>query len=89
MDSETYEPQLTAEVPVPEVEKGVLDSVEGPLPRRLAEVAGRTRAIRGVLALIATLALVALVQGLLLGRVFRNAPLVVYQDRAPESVVKP
>ena len=83
MTSETFAPLLTAEIPPPVVDPGISDDRDGPLPRSLAQAAGKTRARRGVLIALAALALQAALEGGLLARLSTPRVLVVYRAGAP------
>jgi hypothetical protein len=87
MNSETFTPLLTAEIPPPVVDPGTADEQEGPLPRSLAQAAGKTRARRGTLLVMGMLLLQAALEGILLVKLSDAPPLVVFQPGSRDRLV--
>ena len=84
MSSEAFTPMLTAEIPPPVVDPGICDDRVGPLPRSLAQAAGKTRARRGTLFVLGILLVQVALEGILLRRLSDGRALVVYQT-GPEA----
>jgi hypothetical protein len=88
VETDTFAAMLTAEIPAPIVEAGVSDTLEGPLPRSLAQAAGEGRAMRGLALVLGVLLLQIAAQGLLLARLSKSQALVVYQAGSQSRLVR-
>jgi hypothetical protein len=86
METDTFAPLLTREIPLPVVDAGVDDHREGPLPRSLAQAAGGARARRGIALLLGLFLLLVALEAALLRRVWEPEPLVIYQA-GPRTVL--
>ena len=88
MDVDTFRPLLTAEIPLPVVEAGALDAVEGPLPRSLAQATAEERAKHGARRLAVLFALLVAAEFFLVLRYWKPGPLVVYQAGSRTVLVR-
>lgn len=88
METDTFTPLLTKEIPMPVVEAGVSDHLAGPLPRSLAQAAGLTRARRGIGLVLGALLLLVAAQSVLLVRYSKSEALVVYRAGSQTRLVE-